>query len=104
MAPISRRNSGNFGSALPASQRGIIATIVDPAALPSVAARWALLSSAREIAFGQPWSHTVLHALELKDYARVGYATSVSACSPCRRQTYASCATCTSSRCAPCSR
>jgi len=51
-----------------------IATLVDPAALPSVAARWTLLRSAREVAYGQPWSHAVLRALELEDYARAGHA------------------------------
>jgi len=51
-----------------------LATLVDPAALPSVAPRWTLLRSARELAYGQPWSHAVLRALELEDYARFGYA------------------------------
>lgn len=51
-----------------------LATLVDPSTLPSVASRWALLHSARELAYGQPWSHAVLRALELEDYARFGYA------------------------------
>jgi len=42
-----------------------IATLVDPARMTSTAASWALLESARETAYGQPWSHAVLRALEL---------------------------------------
>ncbi len=42
-----------------------VATLVDPARMSSTAAPWALLESAREAAYGQPWSHAVLRALEL---------------------------------------
>lgn len=42
-----------------------IAALVDPARMTSTAASWALLESAREAAYGQPWSHAVLRALEL---------------------------------------
>lgn len=43
-----------------------IATIVDPARIPSVANTWAQLQLAREAAYSEPWSHAVLRALELE--------------------------------------
>jgi hypothetical protein len=46
-------------------QLDFVATLVDPARLPSAAKAWALLESAREVAYGQPWAHAVLRALEL---------------------------------------
>lgn len=42
-----------------------IATLVDPATLPSVAVRWGKLELLREGAYKHPWSHAVLRALEL---------------------------------------
>ena len=37
--------------------------------LPSVAAEWQALQAARQAAYDVPWSHAVLRALELTDYA-----------------------------------
>lgn len=42
-----------------------IANIVDPSQLPSAAAHWQRLKTAREAAYEAPWSHAVLRALEL---------------------------------------
>ncbi|HMJ10823.1 MAG TPA: DUF4423 domain-containing protein, partial [Polyangiaceae bacterium] len=42
-----------------------VATFVDPAELPSVAAQWKSLESARRAAYEKPWSHVVLRALEM---------------------------------------
>jgi len=47
----------------------LIAGLVDPATLPAAAARWAQLCARRETAWQLPWSHAVLRALELEDYA-----------------------------------
>ena len=46
-----------------------IACLIDPARVPSLADGWARLQRAREAAYGTPWSHAVLRALEL-DAAR----------------------------------
>ena len=46
-----------------------VACFVDPATLPSVARRWHELETARHVAAELPWSHAVLRALELSDYA-----------------------------------
>jgi transcriptional regulator with XRE-family HTH domain len=43
-----------------------LATLVDPALLPSVARSWKQLCMARGAAYTQPWSHAVLRALELE--------------------------------------
>lgn len=43
-----------------------VATIVDPARIPSLANTWAQLQLAREAAYSAPWSHAVLRALELE--------------------------------------
>ena len=40
--------------------------------LPSVAADWRALNAARKAAYDVPWSHAVLRALELTDYAQLG--------------------------------
>jgi transcriptional regulator with XRE-family HTH domain len=50
-----------------ASRRSLdfIAGIADPSGMPTVGADWRRLSLAREAAYGAPWSHAVLHALEL---------------------------------------
>ncbi len=45
---------------------------VDPEKLPSVAEEWRVLQAARKSAYDVPWSHAVLRALELTDYAKLG--------------------------------
>jgi transcriptional regulator with XRE-family HTH domain len=42
-----------------------VATLADPAALPSAAARWRELSLSRELAYTHPLAHAVLRGLEL---------------------------------------
>jgi transcriptional regulator with XRE-family HTH domain len=44
-----------------------LATLTDPARLPSIARAWKQLCLAREAAYSQPWSHAVLRALELRE-------------------------------------
>lgn len=44
-----------------------LATLTDPARLPSIARDWTQLSQAREAAYSQPWSHAVLRSLELHE-------------------------------------
>ena len=53
-----------------ASRRALdlIALLVDPAHMPTIAPRWRQLNVARETAYESPWSHAVLRALELSDY------------------------------------
>lgn len=48
-----------------------LAPFVDPEKLPSVAEEWRVLQAARRAAYDVPWSHAVLRALELTDYARL---------------------------------
>jgi DNA-binding MarR family transcriptional regulator len=43
----------------------LLATIADPARLPSITRRWQRLELARRSAYDKPWSHGVLRALEL---------------------------------------
>jgi DNA-binding phage protein len=45
---------------------------VDLEKLPSVADEWRVLQAARRAAYDVPWSHAVLRALELTDYAELG--------------------------------
>lgn len=45
-----------------------MASFVDPASLPSARSAWRLLEGARRAAYDEPWSHAVLHALELAEY------------------------------------
>ncbi|HEU4580020.1 MAG TPA: DUF4423 domain-containing protein [Polyangiaceae bacterium] len=45
-----------------------VSAFTDPELLPSARAAWRRLQAAREAAYGQPWSHAVLRALELSDY------------------------------------
>jgi transcriptional regulator with XRE-family HTH domain len=47
-----------------------IATLCDPAALPSVAISWRQLQLARSVAYDEPWSHAVLRALQLERAAK----------------------------------
>lgn len=49
-----------------------VATLCDPAALPSLAARWKQLQLARNVAYDEPWSHAVLRALQLEGAPRSG--------------------------------
>lgn len=57
------------------SRRAIdfIATLIDPAALPSVREHWQRLERLREAAYRETWSHAVLRALELSDYGDRGH-------------------------------
>lgn len=45
-----------------------VASFVDPALVPCLAARWQELQAARRAAYDRPWSHAVLRALELEQY------------------------------------
>jgi transcriptional regulator with XRE-family HTH domain len=45
--------------------------IVDPSKLASVAPVWQRLQAARRTAYEVPWSHAVLRALELEEYAQL---------------------------------
>ncbi len=46
-----------------------IAAFIDPLSLPSLSDAWARLQEARRAAYEMPWSHAILRALELKQYA-----------------------------------
>lgn len=46
-----------------------VAAFSDPAKCPSVADAWRVHLASRNAAFDAPWSHAVLRALELSDYA-----------------------------------
>jgi hypothetical protein len=46
-----------------------IASLVDPAEMPSMASAWRELQTARRAAYEMPWSHAVLRAIELEQYA-----------------------------------
>jgi DNA-binding phage protein len=48
-----------------------LSAFVDPAKLPAVAEEWRVLQAARKTAYDVPWSHAVLRALELTDYAKL---------------------------------
>lgn len=45
-----------------------VAGFVDPASLPSLADRWAVLESRRKVAWEHPWCSAVLRALDLEAY------------------------------------
>ncbi len=47
-----------------------IATLSDPALLPSAREPWQRLESLRQAAYQETWSHAVLRALELPEYAQ----------------------------------
>ncbi|MDD9946091.1 MAG: DUF4423 domain-containing protein [Myxococcales bacterium] len=49
----------------------LIETLVDPAALPSVRARWQSMGVARRLAYDAPWTQAVLRTLELDEYQRL---------------------------------
>lgn len=46
-----------------------IAAFVDPEQLPTLRKPWNQLQEARRAAYEMPWSHAILRALELKEYA-----------------------------------
>jgi hypothetical protein len=48
----------------------LLAALVDPRRMPTVAPRYRELLAAREVAYDAPWSHAVLRALELRDYPK----------------------------------
>ncbi len=48
-----------------------IAQFVDPITLPSLSDAWARLQQARRAAYEMPWSHAILRALELEQYAHL---------------------------------
>ncbi|MGD8861754.1 MAG: DUF4423 domain-containing protein [Myxococcales bacterium] len=48
----------------------LLAELVDPLRMPTVAPRYRELLAARESAYDVPWSHAVLRALELRDAPR----------------------------------
>jgi DNA-binding transcriptional regulator YiaG/transcriptional regulator with XRE-family HTH domain len=48
-----------------------IATLQDPESLPSARQRWGRLQQMRQAAYEESWSHAVLRALELEEYAFV---------------------------------
>ena len=45
-----------------------IVAFTEPTKLPSLALAWQRRTAARDAAFERPWSHAVLHALELLEY------------------------------------
>lgn len=45
-----------------------IAELVSPEQLPEARQAWRVLEAQRRVAYGLPWSHAVLRALELSDY------------------------------------
>lgn len=45
-----------------------VAEVVDPAAVPSISAAHRDLIRQRELAYGKPWTHAILRALELATY------------------------------------
>jgi DNA-binding transcriptional regulator YiaG/transcriptional regulator with XRE-family HTH domain len=49
-----------------------IATLSDPAELPSAREAWSHLERLRQAAYKETWSHAVLRALELSEYAEHG--------------------------------
>jgi transcriptional regulator with XRE-family HTH domain len=48
----------------------LIALLVDPLHMPTVAPRYRELQVARKVAYDAPWSHAVLRALELSDHPK----------------------------------
>jgi hypothetical protein len=69
LAALTQPSLPEFLCLVEASSRRVldlIALIADPARLPSVAGRWALLESVRLAGYQKPWSHAVLRALEIE--------------------------------------
>lgn len=48
-----------------------VALFAPPSALPEVSAEWERLEAQRRVAYGLPWSHAVLRALELASYRKL---------------------------------
>ena len=48
-----------------------VAVFVAPDALPEAKAAWQVLEAQRRVAYGLPWSHAVLRAVELSSYRRL---------------------------------
>jgi hypothetical protein len=48
-----------------------LASFTDPQQIPAVRSSWERLVSSRRAAYDYPWSHGVLRALELEEYARL---------------------------------
>jgi hypothetical protein len=49
----------------------LVATLVDPTALPSVATEWTLIEASRRLSHDTPWAAAVALALELDGYRRL---------------------------------
>lgn len=47
-----------------------VSTFTDPQNLPCVSKTWRKLQRAKQVAYDSPWSHAVLHALELEELSR----------------------------------
>jgi transcriptional regulator with XRE-family HTH domain len=47
-----------------------VSTLTDPANIPCIAKPWRRLLRAKQVAYDAPWSHAVLHALELGEFGR----------------------------------
>lgn len=48
-----------------------ISQLVSPSLLPAARSAWQVLEAQRRVAYGLPWSHAVLRALELDEYRRL---------------------------------
>jgi transcriptional regulator with XRE-family HTH domain len=47
-----------------------VSTLTDPAEIPCIAKPWRRLLQAKQVAYEAPWSHAVLHALELNELGK----------------------------------
>lgn len=47
-----------------------VSTLTDPGKIPCIARPWKRLLRAKQVAYESPWSHAVLHALELAEFDR----------------------------------
>ncbi|HTM44680.1 MAG TPA: DUF4423 domain-containing protein [Polyangiaceae bacterium] len=52
-----------------------LASFVSPELLPEARAKWRVLEAQRQVAYGLPWSHAVMRALELRSYRALGRHT-----------------------------
>ena len=50
-----------------------VSVLTDPAELPSLSREAAELARARELAYASPWSHAVLHAMELQEHTTLNF-------------------------------